>query len=85
MEARAYATISRFMYGAVGWCGGHASSITLLRHFYTDDEFAHAQNLAPSNSIEICGLHAEFGAKSDCMPSSERSLEFSEVLSFLKS
>jgi hypothetical protein len=44
--------------------GGHASSITLLRHFYTDDEFAHAQNLAPSNSIEICGLHAEFGAKS---------------------
>jgi hypothetical protein len=61
------------MYGAVGWCGGHASSITLLRHFYTDDEFAHAQNLAPSNSIEICGLHAEFGAKGV----TERSLEFS--------
>jgi hypothetical protein len=32
--------ISLDIYGAVGWYGGHASSITLICQFYTDDELA---------------------------------------------
>jgi hypothetical protein len=35
--------ISLNVYGAVGWYGGHASSVTLLCQFYTDDEHARAK------------------------------------------
>ncbi len=40
--------ISLMLYAAVGWYGGPQSSVTLLRQFYTADEYTRASFDYPS-------------------------------------